>query len=87
MCLEALESGFDARDVHTLEAARQHGGSVVPNRQAASSSESGPPITFNARDSSVVETSWAYDRLDIYNKKFQEIRADLERRYQQRVYL
>lgn len=36
-------------------------------------------LTINSRDSSIVETSWAYNRLDIYNKPFFEIKTDLER--------
>ena len=36
-------------------------------------------LTINSRDSSIVETSWVYNRLDIYNKPFFEIKTDLER--------
>lgn len=36
-------------------------------------------LTINSRDSSIVETSWVYNRLDIYNKPFSEIKTDLER--------
>ena len=38
------------------------------------------PLTVNS-DSSIIETSWIYNRLDIYNKKFSEIKTDLERIY------
>ena len=38
-------------------------------------------LTINSRDSSIVETSWVSNRLDIYNKPFFEIKADLERMF------
>ncbi|HTN07729.1 FecR family protein [Agriterribacter sp.] len=39
------------------------------------------PLTISSGDSSIIETSWVYNRLDIYNKKFSEIKTDLERLY------
>ncbi|MBX2925273.1 MAG: FecR family protein [Chitinophagaceae bacterium] len=38
-------------------------------------------LTINNKDNSIIETSWVYDRLDIYDKTFSQIRTDLERRY------
>ncbi|MFT3704279.1 MAG: FecR family protein [Agriterribacter sp.] len=38
-------------------------------------------VTYNSKDSSIRETSWVYDRLDIYDKPFSQIRTDLERLY------
>lgn len=43
------------------------------------------PVTYNTKDSSVIETSWAYNRLDFYNKEFTEIQADLERFYNVKI--
>jgi len=38
-------------------------------------------LTINSKDSTIAETSWVYDRLDIYDKTFSQIRPDLERLY------
>ena len=38
-------------------------------------------LTINNKDNSIIETSWVYDRLDIYDKTFSEIKTDLERLY------
>lgn len=43
------------------------------------------PLTINTADSSIVETSWAYNRLDIYNKPFSEIKTDLERLFKVKI--
>lgn len=42
-------------------------------------------VNYNAKDSSIIETSWAYNRFDIYNRKFIEIQADLERLYDVKI--
>jgi ferric-dicitrate binding protein FerR (iron transport regulator) len=43
------------------------------------------PLTVNSSDSSIVETAWIYNRFDIYNKKFSEIKTDLERIYNVKI--
>lgn len=43
------------------------------------------PLTVNSSDSSIVETAWIYNRFDIYNKKFSEIKTDLERIYSVKI--
>ena len=68
---------------------------VVPNIpvnhaeiRLASGTDKSPLITgvnYNVKDSSIVETSWAYNRFDIYNRKFVEIQADLERLYNVKI--
>lgn len=55
------------------------------NGAAASAMPDILPVTFNTKDSSVIETSWAYNRLDIYNKEFIDIQADLERFYNVKI--
>lgn len=43
------------------------------------------PLSYNEKDSAVIETAWAQNRLEIVNESFEEIKGKLERWYNVKI--